>query len=130
MNLLLDSCTFLWLIWNEPSLSNAARIAIQDPDNRVLLSSGSLWEITVKHLSGKLTLRQPVDPATYYLEQRQAHGLEPLPIDESAIAQLPKLPNLHRDPFDRLLICQAIAHGLTLVTPDENIRRYPILTLW
>ena len=130
MRLLLDSCTFLWLIWDEPELSATARAAISASDVQVFLSSASVWEITVKHLAGRLDLRRPVDPASFYVDQRQAHGIDPLPIDENAVAQLPKLPGLHRDPFDRILICQAIAHGLTLITPDESIRRYPILTMW
>lgn len=94
------------------------------------MSAASLWEITLKHLAGKLELRRTVDPATYYAEQREAHGIERLPVDEEAVAQLPKLPALHRDPFDRMLVCQAIAHGLTLLTPDEAIRQYPVRTSW
>ena len=61
---------------------------------------------------------------------REDHGIEALPLDEAATLQLPKLPSIHRDPFDRMLICQAINHGLTLLTPDENIRRYPVLSRW
>ena len=130
MRLLLDSCVFLWLIWDEPELSAPARATIADPANEVFLSSASLREITVKHLCGKLVLRRAVDPSTYYIEQRIAHGIEALAVDEAAVAQLPKLPALHRDPFDRMLVCQAIAHGLILVTPDEAIRRYPVRTFW
>jgi PIN domain nuclease of toxin-antitoxin system len=130
VRLLLDSCAFLWLIWDEAELSANARAAIADPDNEVFLSSASLWEITVKHLSGRLVLRRPVDPTRFYVEQRIAHGIDSLPVDEEALAHLPKLPHLHRDPFDRMLVCQAIAHGLTLVTPDEAIRRYPVRTMW
>ncbi|MGA7979375.1 MAG: type II toxin-antitoxin system VapC family toxin [Chromatiaceae bacterium] len=130
MRLLLDSCTFLWLIWDEPELPATARDVIADGDNEVLLSTASLWEITVKHLAGRLELRQRVDPAAFYIQQRQAHGITPLPIGEGAIAQLPKLPALHRDPFDRMLICQAIAEGLTIITPDAAIQRYPIRTFW
>ncbi len=130
MRLLLDSCTFLWLIWDEPELPPTARDAIADAGNQIFLSTASLWEITVKHLAGRLVLRRAVDPARFYVEQRQAHGVDPLPIEEDAVAQLPKLPALHRDPFDRMLICQAIAHGLTVLTPDEAIRRYPVRTFW
>lgn len=130
MRLLLDSCTFLWLVWDEAPLSQPAREAIVDPGNRVWLSAASIWEITVKHLTGRLQVRADIDPSTFYSEQRAAHGIEPLPVREEDVSHLSKLPNLHRDPVDRMLICQAIAEGLILVTPDETIRRYPVRTLW
>ncbi|MGK2942335.1 MAG: type II toxin-antitoxin system VapC family toxin [Immundisolibacter sp.] len=130
MKLLLDSCTFLWLIWDEMELCETARLTIADSRNEVFLSAASVWEITVKHLAGKLVLHRPVDPSHFYTEQRELHGIAALPLSESAIAHLPRLPALHRDPFDRMLICQAIAHGMTLLTPDATIRRYPVNTLW
>jgi PIN domain nuclease of toxin-antitoxin system len=130
VRLLLDSCTFLWLIWDEAPLSPVAREAIMEPGNQVWLSAASIWEITIKHLIGRLDVRSDVHPDTFYRAQRAAHGIEPLPVREEDISHLPKLPDLHRDPFDRILICQAIAEGLTLVTPDETIRRYPVRTLW
>lgn len=130
MKLLLDSCTFLWLIWDQPELSARARVAIADPGNEVYLSSVSLWEILIKHGTGKVAIHRPIDPQRFYVEQRELHGIAALALGENAIVQLTKLPELHRDPFDRALICQAIAHGLTLVTPDAQINRYPVLTLW
>jgi len=130
MRLLLDSCTFLWLIWDEPALSDTAREQIADSNNEVFLSAASIWEITVKHLSGRLELRKPVDPATHYSAQRQAHGIAPLPVDEAAVSYLPRLPDIHRDPFDRMLVCQAMAHELVVVTPDKAIGQYPVTTLW
>ncbi len=62
--------------------------------------------------------------------QRAAHGIEPLPIDEEASLHIVKLPALHRDPFDRLLVAQALVGGLVVVTPDDAIRQYPVRTLW
>jgi prevent-host-death family protein len=85
----------------------------------------------MKHRAGRLEIDcRGASPEHFLIEQREAHGIDPLPIDETAVAQLPKLPDLHRDAFDRILVCQAIAHGLTLVTPDAAIRRYPVPTLW
>lgn len=130
MNLLLDTCTFLWLIADDPALSAPAREAIQDPANAVCVSAASLWEVLVKHRLGRLEIHVPAAPEQYLVAQRDHHGLDSLPITEEAVAQLPKLPDLHRDPFDRILICQAIAHGMRLVTPDEIILRYPVATLW
>ena len=131
MRLLLDSCSFLWLIGQAAALPEHVRAAIAEPDNACFLSAASLWEIMVKHRAGRLEIDSRGTPPERFLTmQREAHGIDPLSIDESAVVQLPKLPDLHRDPFDRILICQAIAHGLTLVTPDEAIRRYPVLTMW
>ena len=131
MRLLLDSCTFLWLIGQSAALPPVVREAIAEPENECFLSTASLWEILVKHQAGRLEIHSPgVPPERFLIAQRERHGIDTLPIDEAAVAQLPKLPDLHRDPFDRILICQAIAHGLTLVTPDAAISRYPVLTLW
>lgn len=131
MNLLLDTCTFLWLIAMRAELPDKVQEAIADPDNACFLSAASLWETLIKHRAGRLEIDNRSAPTERFLiEQREAHGIDPLPVDEAAVAQLPKLPDLHRDPFDRMLVCQAIARGLTVVTPDEAIRRYPVLTLW
>lgn len=126
--LLLDSVTFLWWVTGDPALSPAAVDAIRDPDNPVYLSSVSAWEIALKHALGKLPL--PEDPGTLVPSLRDAHGIRELPLSEAAALQLPKLPPNHRDPFDRMLVCQAIEHGLTLVTPDGTLRGYPVRTLW
>ena len=128
MRLLLDTAAFLWLAEDHASLSSAARDAIVDPANDVLLSAASAWEIAIKHGLGRLPLRVP--PDDYVPEQRSLHRIEALAIDEAATLQVGKLPNLHRDPFDRLLVAQAIVHGLTIVTPDRLIRDYPVPVLW
>lgn len=131
MRLLLDTCTFLWLIGQSAALSGKVRDAIADPANDCFLSAASLWEILIKHGVGRLEIdSRGTTPEGFLIEQREAHGLDPLPIDEESVAQLRKLPDLHRDPFDRMLVCQAIAHGLTLVTSDATARRYPVRSLW
>ncbi|MSP62306.1 MAG: type II toxin-antitoxin system VapC family toxin [Myxococcales bacterium] len=128
MRLLLDTSTFLWWIEGGEPLSPPARAALSDPANDVFLSAVSAWEIGVKHALGRLPLPEP--PARYVPAQRKARRIEPLPLDEAAALHLTLLPRLHRDPFDRMLICQAIVGGLTLVTPDPEIARYPVPTLW
>ena len=128
MNLLLDTCTFLWIITDDPALSVRARELVTDPSQRVFLSGVSAWEIAVKSALGRLRLDDAPDelvPA-----ERERHGVESLDLVENAALHLTKLPDLHKDPFDRMLICQAAVHGLALVTPDEQIRRYPIVTMW
>lgn len=130
MRLLLDTCTFLWLIWDAPELLPRVRDRIRDPDHAVLLSSVSVWEALLKHQAGKLELKTSVPAWEHFVSQRQAHELAALPLDEQALSHLDKLPDLHRDPFDRALICQAIDQGLTIVTPDPLIQRYPVKTFW
>jgi PIN domain nuclease of toxin-antitoxin system len=104
------------------------REAIADPAKEVFLSPVSTWEIAIKHALGRLPLPEP--PDRFVPAQRAAHGVESLPLDEDSTLQLPRLPTLHRDPFDRMLVCQGIVHGLVLTTPDEEIRRYPVRTFW
>lgn len=128
MKLLLDTATFLWCIEGGGHLSAPARDALDDPENDLYLSAVSAWEITVKHALGKLALPEP--PERYVPAQRAVRGVEPLPLDEDAALQLARLPSLHRDPFDRMLICQAIFGGMTLVSPDPEIARYPVRVLW
>lgn len=128
MRLLLDTCTFLWLAGGSDEVSPRAREAFVDPANDVFLSAASAWEIALKHQLGRLPLPEP--PAMFVPAQRSAHGIEPLPIDEEASLHVAKLPGLHRDPVDRLLVAQAMVAGLVLVTPDEAVRQYPVRTLW
>jgi PIN domain nuclease of toxin-antitoxin system len=128
MRLLLDTCTFLWLVSGSSSLSKQAIRLFADPANEVFLSSVSSWEIAVKQ--SLRTLRLPSPPVEFVPAQREAHGIAALPLAEEEVLYLPKIPKLHRDPFDRMLICQAIVNGLTILTPDEQIGRYPIRVLW
>lgn len=128
MNLLLDTVTFLWLIEDAPNVSADARAALMDDENPLFLSVASSWEIGVKYRAGKLRL--PLPPARLVPQQRKLRGIEPLAVIEAAALRLPQLPQFHRDPFDRMLVCQAIEHGMTIVTPDELIRAYPVQTLW
>ena len=99
-----------------------------DPENKAFLSSICACEIAVKCGLGRLALPVPAD--VFVPEQRDRHGISPLPLQEDAALQLPRLPALHRDPFDRMLICQSIAHGMAILTPDERIRQYPVWRLW
>ena len=128
MRLLLDTCTFLWIVGGSSELSAKARAAFADPANETFLSAASAWEIAVKHRLGRLPL--PSAPDEFVPTQRAAHGIEPLPVDEDAALHVAKLPDLHRDPFDRMLVAQAIVGGLLLLTPDDHIRQYPARTLW
>jgi len=125
---LLDTCTFLWIIAGAKELSLAAKEIFANPANEVLLSAVSVWELSVKHALGKLPLPSAID--RFIIEQRERHGIAALPLNERAVLHLAKLPALHRDPFDRMLICQAIEHDCLLLTPDPLITQYPVRTRW
>lgn len=127
MRILLDTHIFLWFISGDAQLSTDVRDAIRDPDNEIYLSSVSVWEAIVKYQLGKLPL--PESPETYLPKQRDLHQIASLALDESSVVQLAKLPPLHRDPFDRMLICQALQNGLMIATVDAAIRAYSVSVL-
>lgn len=128
MRLLLDTATFIWLVDGNTALTPRARELIVDPENEVFLSAASAWEIVIKYSLGRLLLQVP--PDVYVTEQRQLHRIETLSISEIAALQVDKLPNIHRDPFDRIIVAQAIVHGLTVVTSDRLITAYPVSAVW
>jgi PIN domain nuclease of toxin-antitoxin system len=128
MNILLDTCSFLWLVSDSAELSQKARRLFEDPANDVYVSVASAWEIIVKHNLGKLPL--PELPHDFIRNTRIQHRIESLPLDETAVLQLSRLPEYHKDPFDRIIICQAISGGMTILTPDTHISRYPVLVEW
>lgn len=131
MRLLLDTCTFLWWTTEHPTMSSAAAQALQDPDNECFLSVTSLWEILSKHRAGRLGIDSGGQSVFEFLrEQCIINQFDLLPVLAEDTRHVSQLPDIHRDPFDRLLICQTIEHGLILVTPDAHISRYPIRTLW
>lgn len=127
MRLLLDTHVFLWYITADSKLPATFRQASQDPANEVYLSVASVWEAVIKYHLGKLPLPGP--PADYLPGHRDAHGITSLVIDEGAMSHLAGLPPLHRDPFDRLLVAQALQHGLTIATVDPDVAAYPVSLL-
>ena len=127
MKLLLDTHIFLWYISGDKKLAEGAKDTIRHPANEVYLSVVSLWEAIIKSRLGKLPL--PLSPESYLPEPRERHRITSMPLDEASVRRLAQLPALHRDPFDRMLICQAIEHNLTLVTVDPEIRSYSVTVL-
>ncbi len=124
MKILLDTHIFLWFISGDSRLSTDVRDIIRDVDNEIYLSVVSVWESIIKYQLGKLPL--PESPETYLPKQRELHQIASLTLNESSIVQLAKLPPLHRDPFDRMLICQALQYGLTIATVDAAVRAYSV----
>lgn len=128
MRLLLDTAAFIWLVEGDAKLGTSMRGLVTDVANDVFLSAASAWEIVIKHGLGRLALRLP--PDEYVTQQRRLHRIESLPIGEAAALQVEKLPSVHRDPFDRIIVAQAIVEGLTIVTGDPLIKAYPVPVVW
>ena len=122
MRLLLDTYIFLWLINDNSRLSSKYRQEIQNPNNEKFLSVVSLWECVIKYQIGKLKF--PSSPETYLPIQRSKHLVKSLIVDENSITQLINLPLIYRDPFDRLIISQALQYDLTILTEDKAILAY------
>ena len=123
MRLLLDSHTLLWWLSDVPRLGRVAYNAIEAPDNEVFVSAVSMWELGTKRRKGQLDA--PDDLASI-VERR---GFTPLPLSLFHAEQATRLPMHHRDPFDRMLVAQAQAEGLVIVTADAALRRYGVRTM-
>jgi PIN domain nuclease of toxin-antitoxin system len=128
MTLLLDTHTFLWLVEGSPNLSAAAKTALADPANELHLSVASVWELAIKTGNKKLALTDPL--ATFVGKWTVVYQLALLPIDMTHVLAVVGLPNHHRDPFDRILIAQALIEGMTLVSADAKLTPYPAPILW
>lgn len=125
---LLDTCTFIWLATTADRLSAPARQIIESEGTAILLSAVSAWEISLKHGTGRLDLPEP--PSRLIPRLRTHYDIEALSLDEASTLRVATLPSLHKDPFDRLLVCQAIEHGLTIITPDSSIGQYAVRVVW
>ena len=128
MRILLDTHSFLWFVAGDARIGSTARSLIADLNNTALLSIASLWEIAIKVSLGKLTLTEPYE--TLIAEQLALNAINVLPIDFDDLIEVARLPFHHRDPFDRLLVAQAIARGLPIVSRDPVLDDYPIERLW
>jgi PIN domain nuclease of toxin-antitoxin system len=127
MRLLLDTHTFLWFIEDNPLLSSDAKNLLES-DVDLLISTASLWEIAIKNNIGKLGLAQPFE--IFIPSQLAKNAIELLPIEISHLAVITRLPMHHRDPFDRLLIAQAITEQVPIVSVDNKFDTYGIKRLW
>ncbi len=128
MRLLLDTHAFLWWVLNDWRLTQASRQMIADDDNDVLVSAASAWEITTKHRTGKLPEADPL--ADNMIESIALEGFEELPVTVAEAARAGALPGPLRDPFDRMLIAQALSRNLVLVSNDPLFDRYGVRRLW
>lgn len=128
MRVLLDTHAFLWFVLGDAQLSGTARQHIEDPGNEKLLSPASYWEIAIKISVQKYTLSQPYE---VFMQQGIAdNGFLILPIEPRHTAVLTNLPFHHRDPFDRLIIAQAMVEQTPVISGDAVFAAYPVTCLW
>ncbi len=128
MRLLLDTHTLLWADAEPSRLSNQARSLLLDAENEFLLSCASLWEMQIKVMLGKLTVRKPL--AELVNEWETENGLTVLPITQRDIYEVSVLPSIHNDPFDRLIVAVARCENATILSDDPEIKKYPVPTIW
>lgn len=128
MRALLDTHTFLWWNQNAPQISEQAHSFLANRQNEIYFSAVSAWEIAIKYARGRLTLPEP--PDQYIANRLTLHRFIPLNIEIKHTAQVYDLPDLHRDPFDRLLIVQSKIEGLPLLTADIMLAEYQIEIIW
>jgi PIN domain nuclease of toxin-antitoxin system len=126
MRYLLDTHIFLWWITDNSKLQKTTRDLISDKSNELFLSSASLWEIMIKSKLSKIDL--PDDPKTYLKKQVEINSINILNITMEHSLETYDLPEIHKDPFDRMLIAQARVEKLTIVTSDFFIKRYEVKT--
>ena len=128
MTLLLDTHTLLWFVEHAPQLSHRAKAAIEDSDNTVVYSIASVWEMAIKLGLGKLAMSRPLYPG--FADLLKAHGIQELGIAYRHASEVSALPSHHRDPFDRLLVAQAMVENLPIVSADRAFDPYPITRIW
>jgi PIN domain nuclease of toxin-antitoxin system len=128
MRLLLDTHAFLWWVEDAPALSRRARRLMADPQNECWLSLASCWEMAIKLSLGKLKLQSPIE--RFVPEQLAANGFRSLEIDFDDIARVASLPFHHRDPFDRLLVAQALGRNLHVVSVERVFAKYGAKRVW
>ena len=128
MKVLLDTHAFLWAITEDSRLSQTARRVFTSAENEILISVASIWEILVKAEAGKLPFPRP--SGSYLRTQLKKTSVRVLPILLPHVLRIEDLPIHHRDPFDRIILAQAIEERLPLMSADEKFRLYPVELLW
>ncbi|QQS46396.1 MAG: type II toxin-antitoxin system VapC family toxin [Acidobacteriota bacterium] len=128
MNLLLDTHAFLWFVLGDSRLSSEARQHIESLENKVYVSPAIYWELAIKISIGKYVLQ---DSYESFIDRGMGqNGFITLPVEPRHTAILTTLPFHHRDPFDRLIIAQAIVEGLSVVSLDTSFDSYPVNRIW
>ena len=127
MRILIDTHIFLWAIMGDPRLSGSKAAIFLDESNQLYLSIASIWEMVIKINLGKLAM--PLPATGYIMKQMEKNHISPLAIQVAHLAELEGLPPLHRDPFDRILIAQARAENMRILSADLQIQQYDVVVL-
>lgn len=128
MQLLLDTCTFIWWIAGDPTLTAVARAPIADPNNQCFVSAASAWEISTKYRLGKLPQAAPL--AANFAGEAFRNGFIPLPITAVHASHAGAFTQPHRDPFDRMIAAQAFLEGMPVASPDRQLDQFGIVRIW
>lgn len=128
MPLLLDTSSFLWFVAGSDKLSGKAKELMEDFDNELVLSVGSLWEMAIKVSIGKLEMLREFDE--FIPEKLEENEIEILHVRLAHLSEMMKLPFHHRDPFDRLIIAQSISENLPVIACDGIFKEYPVEIRW
>jgi PIN domain nuclease of toxin-antitoxin system len=128
MNLLLDTCTFIWLTMPGGKLSTTATLHLNNRASNLFISDVSLWEISMKYSARKLPLPEP--PRQWLPQQLAFFQIQTLPLNHDAIFRSGELPRVHPDPFDRLLAAKAIETGMTIISPDTPLSLLGASRIW
>lgn len=127
MTLLVDTHAFLWFVAGDARLSTTARRAMEQHEDDWAISAASVWEMAIKCRLGRLTLPSAVSD---YFDEKVRAGLRVLAIEWTHAAAVERLPDRHHDPFDRLIVAQALTEGLEIVTRDLVFREYGATVIW
>lgn len=127
MAYLLDTHTLLWFIAGDKKLSSSVKAIIKNIDQSCYISIASLWELTIKIQLGKLVIKTPLNEIFDFVER---NSIEIIPINTEHLLQLSKLPSHHNDPFDRIIVSQAISEDLILLSRDKGFKKYKVKLKW
>ena len=127
MKYLIDTHVIIWLAKDSFEIPMSIKELIENPENDIYICSVSLWEIAIKMNLGKLDLKQPLSEL---LSDIKNSGFNILQIEDKYLSSLLELPYIHKDPFDRLIISTALVEGLSIITTDENIKKYDVPWVW
>lgn len=128
MRYLLDTHAFLWFVSDDDKLSSNAKLIIQDGNNEIYFSAASAWEMSIKAKLGRLKFETNLE--SFIIEQLTANSFSPLAITISHSLYTEKLPQIHKDPFDRMIISQSKVENMILMTGDKQIRKYDVSIVW
>ena len=128
MKYLLDTHAFLWFVTDDNRLSSSAKSIIQNSNNEIYFSAASAWEISIKAKLGRLKLGGDLE--SFIIEQLTENSFGPLAITVSHSLYTEKIPQIHKDPFDRIMISQSKVENMVMITRDKEIREYKVSTVW